>query len=231
MNWSPPPRPAQVVEQRLLRAVLDGTFPPGSNLPGERQLAQQLGVTRPTLREALHRLASDGWFDIRHGVPTRVCDYWREGNLNVLGTLVRYSEHLPANFVSNLLAVRLCLAPAYTRAAVARAPGRVSELLDGYERLNDEASSFASADWNLHQGLTVASGNPVFTLILNGFAGFYVEMASRYFSQPEARATSRAWYTDLHQFAARRDPDGAETGTRRVMEKSIQLWEAVSQET
>jgi len=54
MNWSPPPRPAGLTEQRLLQAILDGEFPPGSTLPSERELSGQLGITRPTLREVLH---------------------------------------------------------------------------------------------------------------------------------------------------------------------------------
>jgi GntR family negative regulator for fad regulon and positive regulator of fabA len=172
MNWSQPLRPAELTEQRLLQAVLNGEFPPGCTLPNERELAMQLGVTRPTLREVLQRLARDGWFDIQQGKPTRVRDFWREGNMNVLSALVRHSGRLPDNFVPNLLAVRLSLAPAYARAAVERAPDKVVTLLKGYPDQEDTAEHFAQADWDLHHGLTLASGNPVFTLILNGFADF-----------------------------------------------------------
>lgn len=228
MNWSRPPRPAQLTEQRLLQAVLNGEFPPDSTLPGERELAARLGVTRPTLREVLHRLAQDGWFDIQHGKPTRVRDYWREGNLNVLSALVRYSQRLPDDFVPNLLAVRLSLAPAYARAAVERAADQVVTLLTGYAELEDSAKRFARADWDLHHGLTLASDNPVFTLILNGFADFYVQMARLYFSQPQARSASRVWYADLLAAAHARDPDAAEQVTRRAMQESIALWRALN---
>ena len=60
-EWLAPARPRAHAESVLLAAILDGTFPPGTTLPGERTLAAQLGVTRPTLREALQRLARDGW--------------------------------------------------------------------------------------------------------------------------------------------------------------------------
>ena len=110
-------------------------------------------------------------------------DYWREGNLNVLSALVRHSRRLPDDFVPNLLAVRQSLAPAYTRAAVVRGADQVIALLNGYTDLQDgdSAERFATADWKLHHGLTLASGNPIFTLILNGFADFYVHMARLYF--------------------------------------------------
>mgnify|MGYP000255308314 CR=1 FL=1 len=59
-NWPAPVKPAELTYSRLIDAVLDGTFPANSTLPGERQLAELLGVTRSTLREALQRLAGKG---------------------------------------------------------------------------------------------------------------------------------------------------------------------------
>src|SRR5512136_2779504 len=57
-QWEAPARPAELAETRLISAILDGTFPINSNLPAERELATKLGVTRPTLREALQRPAT-----------------------------------------------------------------------------------------------------------------------------------------------------------------------------
>ena len=42
-NWSAPQRPAVHAEQALLTAILDGTYPPGATLPGERELAARRG--------------------------------------------------------------------------------------------------------------------------------------------------------------------------------------------
>lgn len=223
-NWSAPQRPAAYAEQALVTAILDGSYPPGSTLPGERDLAAQLGVTRPTLRETLQRLACDGWLTIQQGKPTQVRDYWREGGLGVLEALVRYGQQLPPDFIPNLLQVRLAMAPAYTRAAVALDAGTVAGCLADQANLDDAPQAFAAFDWKLHHTLTVASGNPVYTLILNGFAGFYQEMACLYFAQPQARASSRAFYADLLDAARRADADTAELITRSVMEESIRLW-------
>ena len=222
-NWSAPQRPAAYAEEALLTAILDGTYPPGSTLPGERDLAMRLGVTRPTLRETMQRLACDGWLTIQQGKSTRINDFWQEGGLNVLGALVRYSQRLPHDFVTNLLEVRLALAPAYTRAAVTRDP-TLAGYLAGHEALEDEPLAFAVFDWDLHRTLTISSGNPVFTLILNGFAGFYEEMACLYFTLDEARRSSRAFYLALAAMAGRGDGDAAEHLAREVMQESIALW-------
>jgi GntR family transcriptional repressor for pyruvate dehydrogenase complex len=56
----------QIADQvRLL--IQTGEYPPGSRLPAERDLAQQLGVSRPSLREALIALEIDGTIEIRMG--------------------------------------------------------------------------------------------------------------------------------------------------------------------
>ncbi len=53
-------RPRDQVEQQLREAILDGHFGQGEKLPPETQLAQQFGVSRPTVREALGALVSAG---------------------------------------------------------------------------------------------------------------------------------------------------------------------------
>lgn len=53
-------RPAEQAERQLIQEILNGVFPADSALPPERALAGMLGVTRPTLREVLQRLARDG---------------------------------------------------------------------------------------------------------------------------------------------------------------------------
>ncbi len=50
----------KVVERSIRKSVLDGTLAPGQMLPGETELAEQLGVTRPTVREAFRSLEIGG---------------------------------------------------------------------------------------------------------------------------------------------------------------------------
>src|SRR5438067_7978224 len=75
--------PLQIVEpQRLYRqiaeqlraAIASGDFPPGSRLPAERDLAKQLGVSRPSVREALIALEVEGWVEVRTGSGVYVLD-------------------------------------------------------------------------------------------------------------------------------------------------------------
>ena len=227
MNWAAPQKPAELSENRLIRAILDGQFPIDSNLPSERELAVSLGVTRPTLRETLQRLGRDGWLEIRQGKPTRVRNYWAEGNLGVLGAIAQNPGSLPAGFPANVLAIRTLLAPDYTRLAVERAAGQVVELLLPFQALEDEAQVFTDWDWRLQIELTLLSGNPVFTLIYNGFAGLYQVLGVAYFTRADYRALSQQFYRDLLACAEAGDGPAAEQLVYHTMQASQKLWDQV----
>jgi len=226
-TWQAPQRPNAYAEKTLIAAILDGTFPPGTTLPAERSLAIQLGVTRPTLREAIQRLARDGWLTVHQGKPTAVNDFWQEGGLNVLSALVQHSQHLPPNFVSQLLEVRLNLAPAYTRAAVENNAADVSTILANCESLQNTAEAYAAFDWQLHRGLSFASGNPIYTLILNGFGDIYEQFARLYFISSEAQDKSRRFYAALCEAANRSDVERAGQICKEAMLESIEMWRQV----
>ncbi|MGF6770742.1 GntR family transcriptional repressor for pyruvate dehydrogenase complex [Paraburkholderia sp. GAS199] len=56
-------RLSDVVSDQIKQLISDGTLMPGDRLPAERDLATQLGVSRPSLREALIRLEADGYIE------------------------------------------------------------------------------------------------------------------------------------------------------------------------
>jgi GntR family transcriptional repressor for pyruvate dehydrogenase complex len=57
----------QQIADRVRLLIQDGDYVPGARLPAERELAQQLGVSRPSLREALIALEIEGAIEIRMG--------------------------------------------------------------------------------------------------------------------------------------------------------------------
>lgn len=184
-----------------------------------------LGVTRPTLREALQRLARDGWLEINQGKPTRIRDYWNEGKLGVLDALSGHLEYLPENFVENLLRTRLAMAPTYTELAVELAPGAVVHILADRHSLGDSPTAFSIFDWTLQHKLTVLGQNPVFVMILNGFKDIFLNLAPIYFSIPSARHKSLRYYNDLEQAAHEGNSDHARTLTEAIMKDSIEFWQ------
>lgn len=74
MNPRPVTRVSDVVASELEKRILEGSLKPGDRLPAERDLAVELGVSRPSLREAIHKLAAKGLLTTRHGGGNFVTD-------------------------------------------------------------------------------------------------------------------------------------------------------------
>jgi DNA-binding FadR family transcriptional regulator len=55
------------ISRQLAKSIADGKHPVGQRLPSERELAQEFGVSRPTVREAIIALELDGLVDVRLG--------------------------------------------------------------------------------------------------------------------------------------------------------------------
>ena len=227
-SWKPVLKPGQLAESRLIRAFLDGTFPINTSLPAERELAELLGVTRPTLREALQRLERDGFVEIQHGKPTRVRDFWVEGNLGVTLALAQYQDPLPQDFLANLFSVRILLAPTYTSAAISQAQEPLLVFLASAEDLPDSAESFAQYDWELHWQLTLFGGNAFFTHFMNSVKGLYHIVGLPYFSHQQTRSHSRDFYRQLQVCAQEKDGEKAGKLAQRVMQESASLWKELS---
>jgi GntR family transcriptional repressor for pyruvate dehydrogenase complex len=68
------PKLADVVAREIENRMLDGRLKPGDRLPSERDLSVQLGVSRPSLREAIQKLAARGLLESRQGGGTFVTD-------------------------------------------------------------------------------------------------------------------------------------------------------------
>jgi len=69
--------PLHVQATKLLReAISEGIYKPGEQLPSEMALAAQMGISRPTLREALLNLEREGLIIRRHGVGTFVTEVY-----------------------------------------------------------------------------------------------------------------------------------------------------------
>jgi GntR family transcriptional regulator len=78
-------------QEYLLGLIESGVYEPGEQLPSETELAAQLGISRPTLREALRDLEQNGFVIRRHGVGTFIAlDGTRtlEGGLERLESIV-----------------------------------------------------------------------------------------------------------------------------------------------
>jgi DNA-binding FadR family transcriptional regulator len=114
------------VFETLLKNIVGGTYPAGTRLPAERELARQLGASRPTLREALRRLGEWNLVEPRRGSGVVVRPY-RDWSIEVLAAYLRYGK--PENgqpgivrMLVDVLALRRAVALEVVRLTANRVP-------------------------------------------------------------------------------------------------------------
>ena len=223
-NENPQETAVERAHRMLIERILNGVYPIGTELPGERTLSKELGLARNALREAMQRLSHDGWLEVSHGRATRVRDYLRDGNLNILINLLGMDQHQPLSFVPDLLQMWALMARDYTAHAVDQEPVRVIERLELYGSLTDSPEASAQAMWQLHRVLIDYCGNIVYGLIFNSFAEFYQRLANQYFQTPARRERARQLWRDLRAAAEAKQPEHAAQVMVDYIEQDVALW-------
>lgn len=88
------PSLADQVYEIIINGISNGTFPPGSLLPSENQLAERFNVSRPTIRSAFARLRERGYVKRQRGIGTYVAE--SPSIANPLYQLLDVSERIKA---------------------------------------------------------------------------------------------------------------------------------------
>jgi len=94
-----PQRLYRQIAEQLRSLITGGEFKPGERLPAERDLAKQLGVSRPSVREALIALEVEGWVEVRTGSGVYVLDRAKNRKRNGHAQKVPASEWGPLELI------------------------------------------------------------------------------------------------------------------------------------
>lgn len=134
-------------------------------LPPERQLAEQLGVSRTVIREATKRLELQGLIEVQHGIGIKVVDKLHKPLNGSLALLIPDT----ADRLRQLLEVRLLVEPEVARLAAERVnPAALRALKQVQARLAaaTDLEEAIELDLEFHRQLVRASGNEVLVLLL-----------------------------------------------------------------
>jgi DNA-binding FadR family transcriptional regulator len=218
--------PIQAVEpRRLYRQVADqlrqlinaGEFPVGTRLPTERELADQLGISRPTVREALIALEVEGRIRIRVGS----------------GIFVNAASEVPPPTPDSnegpfeLLRAREFIEGAIASEAAVRASASDVEKLDNalrrMEAVGDAAEEAVPLDREFHITVAGILGNAVLVRSIGELfdqrMNPYFERLSRYFENKDSWRSAVQEHRAVRDAIAAHDPEGA----KAAMQKHLQL--------
>jgi DNA-binding FadR family transcriptional regulator len=173
------------VFETILAGIVRGAYPPRSRLPAERDLAKMLGSCRPTLREALRRLAEWNLVEARRGSGIVVRDQ-REWSIEVLPAFLRYGTatrggHALVGMLGDLLALRRALLLEIIGTVADRIePGKLGEARATVERAWEarfDAAEFAAADFDVIRAVVLAADFLPAAWLLNRLVTVYLDVA------------------------------------------------------
>ncbi len=192
------------VVERLLGEIESGRWGAGDKLPPERALMEEYGVGRPSVREAMQRLASMGLVEISHGERATVKTMDAR---NMLEQIDRSARHLllsSPNTLEHLKEARLMFEAGMVRIAAAKASAKdiaaLNACVDRLEKSAGEVDEFVRADIDFHIAIASVSGNPIYSALsesmLNWLAEFHQETPAstwgRASNYPRASSDSQA---------------------------------------
>lgn len=207
----------QIADQ-IRDQILSGSVEPGRQLPSERDLALSLGVSRPTVREALIALEVAGLVEVRVGVGAFVRK--REND----------SEALPEQNASPLeiMAVRRLLEPETAAlASQSISPEGTARLAETIRRMRAETLEGAwssESDRMLHMTLADASGNAVLREMLDGlWASRRGEVDTRFHQHLADIGEVRAHILADHEAIVAAVVSGKADAARQAMSQHLQF--------
>src|SRR6266508_3307185 len=174
-----------VIQQ--LEGLIFGGIEPGEALPSEGKLAEALGVSRLTVREATRTLEARGLLEIRQGRRPRVA----APNGALVGDFFKIAVRRDPRALLDLLDVRRALEVHIAALAASRATK--SDIADMEMSINvmraseNDSEAFHAADVRFHENLAAASGNRMLVFLIEAFADPLRESRLRSFAGHRAR--------------------------------------------
>ncbi|MBC8022639.1 MAG: FadR family transcriptional regulator [Burkholderiales bacterium] len=222
--------PLQAVDnRRLYRQIADqiaaliekGEYGEGQRLPPERDLARQLGVSRPSVREALIALEVEGYVDVRVGSGVYVVG---RGPRRAAPNVSLAADSGPFELIkARWLIEAECAALAAKRGTKAQLRA-IEEALDEMEAERQKGRMPLGADRLLHLRIAEASGNSALVLVVKTLwdqrTGPLFLRLEHHFDTPELWGAAIEEHRVIVDAIARHDASGARAAMRRHMDRA-----------
>lgn len=230
----------QKIINQIRTAILEGKLKPGDILPPEKELMEQFGVSKQTLRESLRALEHMGLIDVRKGIG---------GGAHIVEVDIEVTKQSLANFlyfkdltIEDLSELRKLIEPHAARKAAESMPEEDLKQLDALNKtardnLNNHFLQEMSRDEiDFHRVIAQNTGNPILILILD-FVENLLEDFKKVLKPDLAFSKSVLDAHDkIYEAIRRREPDNASAEMYRhvheveahlaKLKQDIDLWQA-----
>jgi GntR family transcriptional repressor for pyruvate dehydrogenase complex len=200
---------------RQLEHLILQKLQPGDKLPAERELAEMLGVSRSSIRDAIQSLKLVGLVEPRQGAGTVVKQISAEALVNPLANVIAHQRQL----VGELLDFRKMLEPPLAaRAATHASPDEIAEMDEILRRQDEKLRGGDLAieeDSEFHYAIAMASGNSVVLKVLDVIMDMLRETRARSLQRSGRPQKSLAGHRKILTAIKRHDAAAAQSAMRQ----------------
>lgn len=206
----PQRRAANEVINQVKQQIIAGTLKPGDRLPSEQELALQLGVSRPTVRESLRALTSMNIVETRHGEGSFVASLQAKDLIEPLNFLL----HIDDGAIHQLFEARSFIEAGSARLAAEHASDHdideLRDLVDSYADNIDDFDRCVQLDLAFHRRIADSGNNPILSGLLDSVATLATASRRRTGSDLTTRRSAAHDHALILDAIADHDPDRAE---------------------
>lgn len=208
------------IVQQVEELILNGQLKPGDQLPSERELAQQFGVSRTAVREAIKALREKGLVEAYLGKGTFITNATSQAIRQSLGLMMRIGQ--PGN-MTQLEEVREILEPDIAALAAARADEQLlatlREAIAVMDRSQRDPEAYIEADLDFHLSLAEAVDNPIILSLLDSIVELLREQRLKIFRVEGGPARGQYHHKRILEAVERRNPEAAREAMRAHLQQ------------
>jgi GntR family transcriptional regulator, transcriptional repressor for pyruvate dehydrogenase complex len=209
----------QIVQQ-IEQSIHEGRLKAGDQLPTERELAQQFGVSRTAVREAVKILTEKGLVESFSGRGTFVTSPRSQPSRNPLDVFFEGSD---LDDPAYLVELRQIVEPEVTALAVTRIDDQqltmMREAVAVMDRSMKQPEAYIEADLDFHLALAEAAGNPLILSLLDSIVGVLRNQRLGIFGVDGGPGRGQMHHKRILEAIERRDPVAAREAMQAHLEQ------------
>jgi len=214
-----PRRLYRLIADQLRQLIDDGEFPVGSRLPTERDLAEKLGVSRPTVREALIALEVEGRLRIKVGSGIHVIEPHRASAAPVPDPIAG-----PFDVIGARAVIESAVAEAAARVAKPEDIARLDAALADAEAMRPSLEAWIALDREFHIGVAAVLGNAVLERCVGDLFDQrihpYFQRLAQHMENPATWRAAHAEHKVVRDAIAAHDPPAARAAMAEHLDRS-----------
>jgi GntR family transcriptional repressor for pyruvate dehydrogenase complex len=220
------------VADRIEKLIADEALHPGDKLPGERKMAERMGVSRTVVREAIRVLGVRGLVVVKTGCGTYVQE---PSARDAAASIERFLKLRQANEpFTHIHEVRRMIEVETAGLAAERATAddvaRLQATIDGMSAHKEDLDAYIGQDQAFHEGLAEATHNSLFNVLLSPISDLLHQMILVSVQAPGALDAGLNHHRNILQQVRRQDPEAARQAMREHLAEARKLVETVQQQ-